>query len=224
MAGMSPNRTGRRGRPPAGKSGTRMSDAPQVSVHLPIPVRDRLEALTRVSGRPQWRVLADAIESYIAGLPDDERQLVEALVSRAETVLAGPWRPTERSPVPVGATILNVDDNEGMLFARSAMLRNEGYEVVEAQTGRKAIQAAGECRPRLVLLDVHLPDISGLDVCREIKSDPRLSDVKVVQISATFNTPHDQLYGLETGGADIYLAEPVQRSTLLAVVRRLLDG
>jgi DNA-binding response OmpR family regulator len=76
--------------------------------------------------------------------------------------------------------------------------------------------------PNLVLLDVHLPDISGLDVCRQIKADPVLKHVKVIQLSATFSSPHDQLYGLETGGADIYLAEPVQRGTLLSVIRRLL--
>lgn len=216
---------GRPGRPPAGVNrGERVSDYPQVSVHLPAEVLGRLDALGRVSGRPQWRVLSDAIEAYIASLPEDERRLVDGLVRRAEAVLAGPWRPPERVAPAPGTTILNVDDNEAMLFARSAILRKEGFDVVEAQTGRKALQMAGNYKPRLVLLDVHLPDISGLDVCRQIKSDPELQHVKVVQVSATSNSPHDQLYGLETGGADIYLAEPVQRGTLLSVVRRLLDA
>jgi DNA-binding response OmpR family regulator len=65
--------------------------------------------------------------------------------------------------------------------------------------------------------------MSGLDVCRQIKSDDRWSHVRVVQTSATFSTPHDQLQGLESGGADIYLAEPVSRGTLLSIVRRLAE-
>jgi CheY-like chemotaxis protein len=64
--------------------------------------------------------------------------------------------------------------------------------------------------------------MSGLDVCRQIKSNG-FGNIKVVQTSATFRTPHDQLEGLEVGGADLYLAEPVPRGTLLSVVRRLLD-
>jgi DNA-binding response OmpR family regulator len=76
----------------------------------------------------------------------------------------------------------------------------------------------------VVVLDVHLPDINGLEICRLIKKDPRLRTVKVVQVSATVKTPLDQLHGLEHGGADIYLTEPLARGTLLSVIERLLKS
>jgi CheY-like chemotaxis protein/predicted DNA-binding protein len=208
------------GRPPAGvRDGERVTDYPQLSVHVPDELRLRLQALAQVTGQPQWRVLAAAVDTYIERLGEDERKLIGAMLERAEPLLT---MPSKTAKTPVQATILNVDDNDSMRFARSTMLRQEGFDVVEAETGRQAIQVAARHVPNLVLLDVHLPDISGLDVCRQIKADPVLKHVKVIQLSATFSSPHDQLYGLETGGADIYLAEPVQRGTLLSVIRRLL--
>jgi CheY-like chemotaxis protein len=215
----------RSGRPPAGRSpGERVADYPQLSTRIPRDAFDRLQALAIIHGVPQWRVLADALDAYVKYLTPDEHRLVEEWMRRAEPILAQPMN-AGASPRISGApiTILNVDDNEPMLFARSTMLRTEGFHVLEAQTGRAALQILQAHIPRLVLLDVHLPDMSGLDVCRHIKADSRLRNVKVVQTSATFSSPHDQLEGLQAGGADLYLAEPVARGTLLSIVRRLLD-
>ncbi len=215
----------RSGRPPAGRSpGERVADYPQLSTRIPREVFERLQALAVINGVPQWRVLADALDGYVKYLTPDEQGLVEEWMRRAEPILA---QPMNAGALPrIGAapvTILNVDDNESMLFARSTILRTEGFHVLEAQTGRAALQLLEDHVPRLVILDVHLPDMSGLDVCRHIKADTRLRGVKVVQTSATFNSPHDQLEGLQSGGADLYLAEPVPRGTLLSIVRRLLD-
>ena len=197
-----------------------MSEYPQLVVRLPTITRDRIVALARVTGLPQWRVLSEAVEVYIAGLSADRRALLESLLQRAEPLLSQPIRSTN-APTVTDITVLNVDDNDPMRFARSAMLRGEGFTVVEAATGRAALEAMEKCNPRVVLLDVNLPDMSGLDVCRRIKSDSRWDHVRIVQTSATFSSPHDQLDGLQTGGADIYLAEPVPRGTLLSIVRRL---
>ena len=109
-----------------------------------------------------------------------------------------------------------------MLFARATVLRREGFAVVEAHSGGQALKLLETIKPALVLIDVNLPDMSGLDVTRQIKSDPRHHGVKVIQISATFGSPRDQLHGLEVGGADLYIAEPVQQGTLLSAVKRLL--
>src|SRR5262249_38063702 len=75
--------------------------------------------------------------------------------------------------------------------------------------------------PNLVLCDVNLPDMSGIEVCRTLKNDPLTRATPVVQISATFVTPHDQLMGLE-GGAEIYLTEPIEPLELTTVVKVLL--
>lgn len=216
------DRTRARGRPPAGKRpGERVTDYPRLALRLPRETHERLQSLATNLELPQWRVLSDAVDAYIRELPQDRRALVEALLNRAEPLLAQPIRGPEYATRESGVTVLNVDDNEPMRFARTTILRDDGFHVVEAGTGRDALAALERCTPRVVVLDVNLPDMSGLDVCRLIKSDGRWPHIRVVQTSATFSSPHDQLQGLEAGGADIYLAEPVSRGTLLSIVRRL---
>jgi CheY-like chemotaxis protein len=191
---------------------------------VPVSVVERLQALSQMSGKPQWRVISEAIDAYARQLPSDQRTLLETMLGRAGAVFAKPKivkRPVRHAAPPVH--VLNVDDNEAMLFARSKMLRAEGFTVIEARTGQDALEMIEAHRPRVVLLDVHLPDISGLEVCRRVKADDRFADIKVVQTSATFSSPKDQVHGLNSGGADFYLAEPFQRGMLLSVIRRLLD-
>jgi PAS domain S-box-containing protein len=118
-------------------------------------------------------------------------------------------------------TILNVDDTAQSRYTKTRILRQAGYTVIEADTAAEALRLVREQSPGLVVLDVRLPDGSGIDVCRKIKSDPATRSIPVVQISATFVTPHDQLAGLE-GGAEIYLTEPLEPLELTTVVRVLL--
>ena len=215
----------RRGRPPAGqRPGDRVIDYPQLALRVPPIAFRRLKALARVERAPQWRMLAKVLEHYVRQLPDDQRALIDSLVRRAGAVLTQSPRRRGRTTAPTPITILNVDDNEAMLFARSTIFRAEGYDVVEAQTGRTALELAQRHRPDVMLLDVHLPDINGLEICRQIKENPETSSIKVVQLSATSKSPRDQLYALETGGADIFLTEPLSRGTLLSVVSRLVKG
>lgn len=117
--------------------------------------------------------------------------------------------------------ILNVDDNAASRYARSRILKRAGYDVVDAGTGSEALRLLKEANPELVLLDVKLPDMSGMDVCRRIKEDPQSSHVMVLQISASHITVPDRILGLNCG-ADTYLTEPVESGELLATVRALL--
>jgi len=118
-------------------------------------------------------------------------------------------------------TVLNVDDNPATRYARSRVLRQAGFDVTEAGTGQQALELIGTGNPHIVLLDVRLPDMSGIDVCRQFKADPQTMGIPVIQISATFVTEQDQLLGLE-GGAEVYLTEPVEPQELITVVRTLL--
>jgi PAS domain S-box-containing protein len=118
-------------------------------------------------------------------------------------------------------TVLNVDDTTASRYTKSRMLRQAGYKVVEAGNGAEALRVVRELLPQLVLCDVNLPDMSGIEVCRRIKADPLTRSIPVVQISATFVTPKDQELGLE-GGAEIYLTEPIEPLELVTVVRVLL--
>jgi DNA-binding response OmpR family regulator len=117
------------------------------------------------------------------------------------------------------ATILNVDDTEPARYAKNRTLRHAGFEVVDAGSGADALAQMEVLRPALVLLDVRLPDISGIEVCKAIKE--RWPTTMVLQTSATFTSAADRARGLE-GGADAYLIQPIDPGELVAAVRALL--
>lgn len=117
-------------------------------------------------------------------------------------------------------TILHVDDNEINRYIVARMLRNAGFEVKEAATGKACLQLVAQ-QPNLIILDVHLPDIDGFEVCRRIKANPATSSIPVLHLSATFVKSEDKVQGLE-GGADGYLAQPVEPIELIATVNALL--
>ena len=115
--------------------------------------------------------------------------------------------------------LLNVDDTEGARYAKNRTLRHAGYEVVDAACGTDALALTEQLRPALVVLDIYMPDMSGIEVCKIIKQ--RWPGTMVLQTSATYITPSDRIRGLE-GGADAYLIEPIEPEELIATVRALL--
>ncbi len=115
--------------------------------------------------------------------------------------------------------LLNVDDTEALRYAKTRILQQAGFVVREAATGGEALDLVSEINPALVLLDVKLPDISGIEVCRRIKlTHPSVS---ILQMSATFVTGEFQAAAFDQG-ADSYLVEPVEPVVLVAAVRSLL--
>ncbi|MGJ6960778.1 SpoIIE family protein phosphatase [Streptosporangium sp. G11] len=120
-----------------------------------------------------------------------------------------------------GATVLVVDDTPTKLYILSSWLRRSGHEVVQATGGMEALVKVRELHPDLVVLDVRLPDISGYEVCEQIKADPATSFIPVIQISGAAITPADRAQGLERG-ADAYLAEPVEPDEFAATVEATL--
>jgi CheY-like chemotaxis protein len=117
---------------------------------------------------------------------------------------------------------LNVDDNDGSRYARARCLCQAGFTVRDAGTGRAALQMMSE-RPDLVLLDLHLPDIDGFDVCRRIKGDAATASTPVLHVSAVFVDAEARARALDDG-ADGYLAEPVAPEVLVATVKSLLHS
>jgi len=117
--------------------------------------------------------------------------------------------------------ILNVDDNDGARYAKTRILQSAGFEVVEATNGTDALATVKRGGVALVLLDVKLPDINGIEVCRRIKADPDSALVLVLQTSAALTGRADKIRGLE-GGADNYLAAPIEADELIANVNALL--
>ena len=117
-------------------------------------------------------------------------------------------------------TILNVDDCPGR-YARSKILTQAGFSVKEAATGQEALRLAYELRPELVLLDVNLPDFSGLEVCQRLKRNPATSGIIVLHLTASSTSPSNMVDGLNCG-ADSYLTEPIEPAVLVATIRALL--
>jgi two-component system, sensor histidine kinase len=117
--------------------------------------------------------------------------------------------------------ILNVDDNDGARYAKTRVLVHAGFEVIEAATGQGALDQVRAHKPALVLLDVKLPDISGIEVCSMLKRDPVTRSTMILQTSAAAVRSFDKVRALD-GGADSYLTEPIEPSELVANVRALL--
>jgi PAS domain S-box-containing protein len=117
--------------------------------------------------------------------------------------------------------VLNVDDYESARYARSKLLQQAGFRVVEAGTGADALRLLANEVPALAIVDIKLPDMNGTELCRRIKEDPATAAVLVLHTSATFRGGEDRARGLEQG-ADGYLVEPVEPEVLVATVRALL--
>ena len=117
--------------------------------------------------------------------------------------------------------ILVVDDEPAVLEVFSMILRRAGYEVWEASNGQQCLQVTRERRPDLVLLDVRLPDLNGIDICRQIKADAALLDIFVVLVSGMATSAADKVDGAETG-ADDYMVKPVNPDEFLARIRTIV--
>lgn len=110
--------------------------------------------------------------------------------------------------------VLIVEDEPSLVESISYALELEGFEVVSAVTGREGIEQARIANPSLILLDVMLPESSGLDVCRQIRTT---SDVPIIMLTAR-GSEADKVAGLELG-ADDYVTKPFSMRELMARVR-----
>jgi PAS domain S-box-containing protein len=116
--------------------------------------------------------------------------------------------------------ILVVDDDLQMRALTSAVLASGGHEVTEASTGKEALEAVAAAHPDLVVLDVVLSDISGFDVCKQIKSDSRLRSTFVALYSGLSTSSEAQIAGLDIG-ADAFIVKGIPNDELLARVNSL---
>ncbi len=119
------------------------------------------------------------------------------------------------------AKILCVDDDPDLLLINSSLLQLAGHQVLTASNGNECLEIARQENPDLVLLDVMLPDISGYDVCKRIKTDPELQDTFVILISGIQISSESQIKGLETG-ADGYIVRPISTHEFLARVQAMI--
>jgi DNA-binding response OmpR family regulator len=123
-------------------------------------------------------------------------------------------------PTKLKAKILVVDDEPNVLRMVSYALYMEGYEVIVAQNGTEAINKVQAEAPNLILLDVMLPDISGIEVCAKLRQMQEAVDLPIIMLSAKAQVP-DKVMGLEAG-ADEYVTKPITPGELLARIKALL--
>lgn len=122
---------------------------------------------------------------------------------------------------PDQLTVLNVDDNEAGRYARTRILMQAGFRVIEAATGAEALEIAARERPAAIVLDVNLPDISGIEVAALLRDQLELATTPILQISAQRLGDTDRVESLNRG-ADVYITEPVDSRVLIASIRALL--
>jgi DNA-binding response OmpR family regulator len=117
--------------------------------------------------------------------------------------------------------VLVADDDPNVLLMTSMILESGGYRVLEAATGKECLESVRLHRPDIVLLDVILPDMSGVDVCCRIKHDEASRRTLVMLVSGVRVSPEYQAEGLD-GGADAYIVKPLTSRELLARVQSMV--
>lgn len=116
--------------------------------------------------------------------------------------------------------ILIVDDEEDILEFLEYNLKKEGFEVNTAQSGRKAIEIALKVHPDLILLDVMMPEMDGMETCKEIRDTPALSSTLIAFLTAR-TEDYSQIAGFDAG-ADDYIQKPIKPRVLVSRIKALL--
>jgi two-component system cell cycle response regulator DivK len=131
-----------------------------------------------------------------------------------------------RPPLPV-KTILIVEDNAFNLKLLDDLLQAAGYNTLKATDGRQALQLTRQFQPDVILMDIGLPDMSGIDVTKEIRASDELKDIPVIAVTA-YAAPEDEA-AIRRAGCDDYMAKPISAPVFLRMVWRhanfrLIDG
>jgi two-component system, cell cycle response regulator DivK len=117
-------------------------------------------------------------------------------------------------------TVLIVEDSELNMRLFNDLLEAFGYRVVKTREGRQALPLAREHKPDLIVLDIQLPDISGLDITDRLKKDPELKAIPVVAVTAFAMRGDEQK--VMAAGCDAYLSKPISVTTFLETIRRFI--
>ena len=122
----------------------------------------------------------------------------------------------------MATTVLIVEDNERNMKLFRDLLAANGYETVQSETGFGGYELAREHRPDLILMDIQLPDISGLDVIKWLKDDQELKAIPIIALSAFAMEGDEEEF--RAAGCDGYLSEPISVPVFLETVSYMLNG
>jgi two-component system cell cycle response regulator DivK len=119
-------------------------------------------------------------------------------------------------------TILIVEDNDKNMKLARDVLQAKGYQTLEAVTGEDGVKLAREKVPDLVLMDIQLPGINGIEAFRQIRGDAKTARVPVVALTASV-TPTDRS-AISAAGFDAFIGKPINLKEFLETVKRVIDG
>jgi two-component system cell cycle response regulator DivK len=114
--------------------------------------------------------------------------------------------------------VLIVEDNELNMKLFHDLLDAHGYQTVQTRNGRDALALARQHKPDLVLMDIQLPEVSGLDVTRWLKEDDELRDIPVIAVTAYAMKGDEER--IRSGGCEAYISKPISVASFLDTVRR----
>ncbi|HEY9055640.1 MAG TPA: response regulator [Aurantimonas sp.] len=117
-------------------------------------------------------------------------------------------------------TVMIVEDNELNMKLFRDLIEAHGYATVQTRSGLTAMDLAREHRPDLILMDIQLPEISGLDVTRDLKADPDLSRIPVIAVTA-FAMKGDE-ERIRQGGCEAYISKPISVTKFIDTIRSFL--
>lgn len=118
-------------------------------------------------------------------------------------------------------TIMVVEDNELNMKLFNDLLEAYGYKVVQTRDGREAVKLARETKPDLILMDIQLPEVSGLDVTRWLKEDAELKKIPVIAVTA-FAMKGDE-EKIRAGGCEDYIAKPISVQHFIETIKRFVN-
>jgi two-component system cell cycle response regulator DivK len=120
----------------------------------------------------------------------------------------------------IAKTVLIVEDNELNMKLFNDLLEAHGYITIQTRDGMEALQLAAEKRPDLIVMDIQLPEVSGLDVTRQLKQDPELRHIPIIAVTA-FAMKGDE-EKIREGGCEDYIAKPISVTKFLETVQKYL--
>jgi len=130
--------------------------------------------------------------------------------------------PEEKRRRAAEKTILIVEDNELNMKLFHDLIQAHGYNILQTKDGMEALKLARQHKPDLILMDIQLPEVSGLEVTKWIKGDPELHEVPVVAVTA-FAMKGDE-ERIRQGGCEAYLSKPISVAKFMETIRRFLGN
>ncbi len=131
--------------------------------------------------------------------------------------MRGPARPV---PKGTGKKVLIVEDNELNMKLFHDLLDAHGYETIQTRNGLDALALARSERPALILMDIQLPEVSGLEVTKWLKDDDALRDIPVVAVTAFAMKGDEQR--IRDGGCEAYISKPISVASFIETVRQFI--